>query len=92
MVTYSRHSVARILMACYYGCFKLILESLGRNPIAADKGDFFILKMVYFVYSLELPPRGGNSNENTQYTFMLKKIEKISLFCLLTWRAMFNTH
>ena len=26
----------------------------------------------------------GDSNENTQYTFMLKKIEKISLLCLLT--------
>ena len=28
----------------------------------------------------------GDSNGNTQYTFMLKKIEKISLLCLLTWR------
>ena len=28
-----------------------------------------------------------NSNENTQPTYMLKKIEKLrSLFCLLTWR------
>ena len=26
---------------------------------------------------------GGDSNENTQYTFMLKKIETIFLFCLL---------
>ena len=46
---------------------------------------FFILKMVYCVYSLE-SPRWGDSNENTQYTFMLKKIEKISLLCLLLWR------
>ena len=36
------------------------------------------------MYSLELPHR-GDSNENTQYTFMLK-IEKTSIFCLLTWR------
>ena len=35
----------------------------------------FILKMVYCVYLLE-SPRRGDSNENTQYTFMLKKIEK----------------
>ena len=37
------------------------------------------------MYLLE-PPRWGNSNENTQYTFILKKVEKISLLCLLTWR------
>ena len=32
--------------------------------------------MVYCVYSLESPHR-GDSNESTQYTFMLKKIKKI---------------
>ena len=48
------------------------------------QGDIpFILKMVNRVYSLE-SPRWGDSNENTQYIFMLKKIEMISLFCLLT--------
>ena len=36
--------------------------------------------MIYCVYSLE-SPQCGDSNENTQYTFMFKKIEKISLFC-----------
>ena len=42
--------------------------------------------MVYCVYSLE-SPRWGDSNENTQDTFMLKKIKKkISLLCHLTWR------
>ena len=45
----------------------------------------FILKMVYCVYSLE-SPRWGDSNESTQHTFILKKIEKISIFSLLTWR------
>ena len=40
--------------------------------------------MAYYVYSLE--SRRGHSNENTQYTIMLKKIEKISLLCLLTRR------
>ena len=56
--------------------------------MAADLGKFrviffFILKMVYCVYSLE-SPRGGDSHENTQHTFMLKKIDSISLLCLLT--------
>ena len=38
------------------------------------KGDFFhILKIVCCVYSLESPHR-GDSNENTQHAFMLKKI------------------
>ena len=47
----------------YHGCFELVLESLGKNSIAADiiifgiiQGDFlFILIMVSFVYSLESP-------------------------------------
>ena len=38
---------------------------------------------VYCVYSLE-SPRWGNSNENTQHTSMVKKIEKISIFCIMT--------
>ena len=36
----------------------------------------FILKTVYCVYSLESPHR-GDSSENTQHTFMLKKIKDI---------------
>ena len=46
--------------------------------------------MVYSVYSLELPQR-GDSNEETQYTFMLKKIKNMSVLCLLTWGYV-NTH
>ena len=38
--------------------------------------------MAYYVYSLE-SHRRGDSNENTQYTIMLKKIEKISLLYLI---------
>ena len=49
-----------------------------------------MLKLVYRLYSLELP-RWGDSNENTQHTFMLKKIKKIYLLCLLT-SAMINPH
>ena len=59
------------------------------SPIAADLGNFrviffFILQMVYYVNSLELP-QWGISNEDTQHTYMLD-IEKISLLCLLIWR------
>ena len=64
-----------------HGCFELVIESLGtkshscRLRIILGWFSFFILKMVYCVYSLE-SPRWGDSNENTQYTFMSKKIEK----------------
>ena len=74
----------------YHGCFELVIESLGKNPKAADLRKFrsiflFILKMVYCVFSLE-SPRWGDSNENAHNTFMLKKMEKIPLLCLLIWR------
>ena len=38
--TYSRPAVAQTLMSrlVYHVCFELILESLGKNPIAADLG------------------------------------------------------
>ena len=39
---------------------------------------FFILKMVYCVYSFE-SPLWGDSNENTQHTFMLKKLDNIPI-------------
>ena len=41
------------------------------------------------MFSLE-SSRWGDSNENTQHTFMLKQIENISLLCLLTG-PMINT-
>ena len=77
---YSRTSVARTRL------FELALESLGKNPVAADiiicriiwdgfLFFFYILIMVCCVYSLE-SPRWGNSHENTQHTFMFKKIER----------------
>ena len=75
----------------YYGCFELVLESLGpkshscRFRILFRVIFFFISKMIYCAYSLE-SPRWGDSNENTQHTFMFKKIEKLSLLGRLTWR------
>ena len=82
---YSRSSVARTLMARYHGYFELILESLGKKTyLQIWDIFFFILKMVCCVYSLE-SPRRGDSNENIQYIFMLKKIEKVSTLSLLTW-------
>ena len=38
LAIYSKTSMARTLMARYHGCFELVLESLGRNPLAADLG------------------------------------------------------
>ena len=35
---YSRTSMARTLMALHHGCFELVFESVGKNPIAADLG------------------------------------------------------
>ena len=69
---YSKTSVARTLMArlpwliwnsAYVDSlsgFELVLESLGKNPIATDYEQFkvifhVILKLVYCVYSLESP-------------------------------------
>ena len=60
---YSRSSVARTQMfrlPRYHGCFQLILESFETNSVAADLEKFrviffFILKIVYCVYSLESP-------------------------------------
>ena len=54
-----------------------------KNPISADLGKFrviffCILKLVNFAYSLESPHRGV-SNENTQHTFMFKKMKKMSI-------------
>ena len=71
--------MAPALMACYHKCFEPILESLGKNPIVADLGKFrviffFILKMVYCVYSL-FHLKGccvfslEFSNENTQHAY-----------------------
>ena len=82
-------SMARTLMVRLPRLFRIHSWVLGTNPIVADFAYFGWLSFshwekVYCVNSLE-SPRSGDSNENTQYTFMLKKIEKISLLCLLTW-------
>ena len=77
----------------HHSYFKLVLESLTKNSIPADItvsainfGWFpFYIDMVCCVYSLELP-RWGDSNENTQHTFMLEKLKEISLLCLLSLR------
>ena len=75
----------------YHGSFELVIQSLGKKSHSCRFGIisgvylFSYWKMVYGVYSLE-SPRWGDSNVNTQYTFILKKVGKISLFCLLIWR------
>ena len=35
--------MARTLMACLPPCFELVLESFGKNPIAADLGKFRVI-------------------------------------------------
>ena len=70
-------------MACLPWLFRTVLESITkkyhncRHYFIWDISDdfFFILIMECRVYSLESPQR-GNSNENTQHTFMLKKNRK----------------
>ena len=77
-------SVTRTLMACLPRLFRtpplVPRKNIHWLQIWDNLGwfSFFIFKMVYYVYSLQ-SPRWGDSNENTQYTIMLKKIENISL-------------
>ena len=80
---YSRPSMARTLMLVYRGLFKLIFESLR---IFSDSSGKQILREIFLfyyeivccVYSLESPHR-GDSNEYTQHTITLLKIENISI-------------
>ena len=58
------------------------LSLLEKNTIKCRFG--IIQGDLLFMYSLESPLL-GDSNEKTQHTFMLKKIEKIFLLCLLAW-------
>ena len=97
---YNRASVSRKLIARLPRQFRTrSWVPKKRNPIAADIIPstiisavmgvwvifFYILITVCYVYPLELP-RWGNSNESTQHTFMLKKLKKMFLLRLLTWR------
>ena len=71
---YSRTSMARTLMARLPWLFRTRSWVPRKSFIAADLGQFRviffnILKMVYCVFSLE-SPHWGDSNENTQHTFM----------------------
>ena len=76
---YSITSVARTLMARLPWLIELNFESLGKNPTAANLIKYrvtflFMWKMIYCLYTLE-SPHPADSNENTQHTFMLKKIK-----------------
>ena len=42
---YSRTSVAQV----YYDCFELVLDPLGKSPIATDLG---YLRMIFFFYDI----------------------------------------
>ena len=88
---YSRTSVARTLMARLPWLLRTRSWAPKKNSHSCRQfyvwdnlGWFFILIMVCCMYSLE-SPRWGDSNENKTYLHV-KKIEKICLLCLLTWR------
>ena len=79
----------------YHGCFELVLESLEKKShswrFKIFLATFFcLLKIVNCMYSSE-SHQWGNSNENTQHTFILRKIENISLWCFLIWRHDLNS-
>ena len=62
------------------GYFELVLDSLGKNPTAADNIIFGIIKGD-FIFHIEygilcVCSLCGDSNENTQYIFMVKKNRK----------------
>ena len=66
----------------YRGWFELFFQSLQNSSYSSRKQifrDFFLFYhgIVCCVYSLELPHR-GDSNEYTQHTIFVLKIEKIS--------------
>ena len=60
----------------------------GASPVSYRHNFLVYIEndIVYCVYSLE-SARRGDSSENTQHSFMLKKIRKVSLLCLLTWHC-----
>ena len=67
------------------------LSPYGIFPIAQEnklsESFLYYYEIVYYVYSLESPHR-GDSNEYTQHTIVLLKIENNSVnigICFLTW-------
>ena len=81
--TYSITSMARTRMARYRGWFELFFQSLQNSSKSSRKQIFMFFFLFYHVivccvYSLESPHR-GDSNEYTQHTIIVYKIEKISL-------------
>ena len=81
---YSRTSIARTPMARLPWLIRTRFESLrncsasSRKQKKKGKVPFFIMKL-YVECSLESPHR-GDSNENTLYTIIIWKIEKIFLY------------
>ena len=94
---YSITSMARTRMARYRGWFELYFQTQQNSSNSSRKQifmDFFLFYhgIVCCVYSLESPHR-GDSNEYTQHTIIVYKIEKdfpkLSLFASWTG-AMIN--
>ena len=72
----------------YNGYFELVLESIG---IAADIIIFGIFRVIFFVILVMYVMCTKKNRLDTQHTFMLKKIEKLSLICHLAY-AIINPH
>ena len=87
--TKNLYSTVELWWLEHWWLFELVLESHGKNPIAADKGWFrviFFFKLINGILCVLIRIAWGDSNENTQYyTIIIKKIEKISLLCHLAW-------
>ena len=81
--------MAQTLMARLLPLFRPHFWGPRKNPIAANleypvMNFFFIIKMVYCVYTIE-SSRWGDSNENTNIPSFLKKIENIFVLSLALW-------
>ena len=76
----------------YHGYFELVLEYLEFFPIISDINRFWIIRNSYFILKMFVVYTHKNHpNEailmSTQHTsiFILKKIEKMTILCFLTW-------
>ena len=96
---YSRTSLARLLMTRLSRLVvELVIESLGKSPIAADleflrMDFFFILKVVFCVYSLD-SPLWGDSKENTERIFKWRKQKYIPIMSpdLALWLTLISSN
>ena len=99
---YSRTSVARTLMARLPRQFQThswvpLKKSHSSRHYCIRNNlwwfSFFYIEKVYCLYSLE-SPQWGNSNENTQHTYMLEKLRDIPIMppVLALWLTLISSN